>query len=78
MGGSGAGGKRRPPSVALCALIGEAPRGDCATNGHLQATMIAFVLLLPSLKITYQRSIQSYGGVIRWTWCCGSTFHAKK
>lgn len=47
------GGKHRPPSVALCAAIGEAPQGDCATDGHLQATMIPFVQPLPSLKITY-------------------------
>lgn len=47
------GGKHRPPSVALCAAIGEAPQGDCATDGHLQATMLPFVQPLPSLKITY-------------------------
>lgn len=41
--------KRRPPSVTLCAVIGEAPRGDCATEGHLQATMTPFVQPLASL-----------------------------
>lgn len=55
VGGVGGGGenKRRPPSVALCAAIGEAPQGDCATDGHLQATMSPFVQPLPSLDITY-------------------------
>lgn len=42
------GGKPRPPSVALCAAIGEASKGDCTTDGHLQATMIPFVQPLPS------------------------------
>lgn len=40
--------KPRPPSVALCAAIGEPSKGDCTTDGHLQATMIPFVPPLPS------------------------------
>lgn len=40
-------GKPLPPSVALCAAIGEPSKGDCTTDGHLQATMIPFVQPLP-------------------------------
>ncbi|KAK5869477.1 hypothetical protein PBY51_024189 [Eleginops maclovinus] len=46
--GLGEGGKPRPPSVALCAAIGERSKGDCTTDGHLQATMIPFVQTLPT------------------------------
>lgn len=45
--GEGGAGKPRPPSVALCAAIGEPSKGDCTTDGHLQATMIPFVQPLP-------------------------------
>lgn len=41
------GGKPRPPSVALCAAIGESSKDDCTSDGHLQATTIPFVLSLP-------------------------------
>ena len=44
-------GKPRPLAVALCAVIGELSKGDCTTDGHLQATMIPFVPFLPPLDI---------------------------
>lgn len=44
------GGKPRPPSVALCAAIGEPSKGDCTTDGHLQATMILFVQPVASAR----------------------------
>ncbi|KAK5906791.1 hypothetical protein CesoFtcFv8_004702 [Champsocephalus esox] len=46
--GLGEAGKPRPPSVALCAAIGELSKGDCTTDGHLQSTMIPFVQPLPT------------------------------
>lgn len=56
----GTGDKPRPPSVALCAAIGEPSKSDCTTDGHLQATMISFVKPLPSaLTIERVRITQS-------------------
>lgn len=53
--------KPRPPSVALCAAIGEPSKGDCTTDGHLQATMIPFVQPLPSpLNIKLVRIAQLF------------------
>lgn len=47
IGGGGGGNKPRPPSVPLCAAIGESSKDDCTSDGHLQATIIPFVLSLP-------------------------------
>lgn len=55
------GDKPRPPPVALCAAIGEPSKGDCTTDGHLQATMIPFVQPLPSpFNIKLVRITQSF------------------
>lgn len=57
----GGGTKPRPPSVALCAVIGEPSKGDCTTDGHLQATMSPFVQPLPSaLNMKLVGIIQSF------------------
>lgn len=65
--GGGGGDKPRPPPVALCAVIGEPSKGDCTTDGHLQATMISFVQPLPSpLNVKLVRITQSLTFPIDW------------
>lgn len=49
MGGRKGGLDQAPPSLGRAmAAIGEPSKGDCTTDGHLQATMILFVQPVPS------------------------------